>query len=107
MAMSAAEAVAGAVRPRPETRAVKPGAVRAGPVIGIARPIGIIRIGIAVAGCEAFEDTMQDPAFLSEMKTRKLDVVPVSWPVMVDLLKDSYSTPRDIVDEAKAIIAGE
>ena len=61
----------------------------------------------AAALRKGFEDTMRDPAYLAEMKARKLDVAPVGWQVMVDLLKDFYSTPRDVVEEARAIIAGD
>ncbi len=61
----------------------------------------------AAALRKAFEDTMADPALLSEMKAKKLDVAPISWQAIERLLKDLYSTPKDVVAEARAIIANE
>jgi tripartite-type tricarboxylate transporter receptor subunit TctC len=59
----------------------------------------------AAALRKAFEDTMMDPALLAEMKAKKLDVTPVSWQSIETLLKDLYSTPKDVVEETRAIIA--
>jgi tripartite-type tricarboxylate transporter receptor subunit TctC len=61
----------------------------------------------ATALRKAFEDTMADPAYLAEMKTRKLDVGPISWRDIEMLLKDFYATPQDVVEETRAIIAGD
>jgi tripartite-type tricarboxylate transporter receptor subunit TctC len=59
----------------------------------------------AAALRKAFDDAMRDPALLAEMQARKLDVAPVSWRAIEPLLKDLYATPKDIVTEARAIIA--
>jgi len=53
---------------------------------------------------KAFDDTMADPALRAEMKAKKLDVDHVRWQTIETLLKDLYSVPKDIVDEARAII---
>jgi tripartite-type tricarboxylate transporter receptor subunit TctC len=54
---------------------------------------------------KAFEATMTDPAYLAEMKAKKLDVGPIKWREVVTLLTDFYATPPDVVEEVKAIIA--
>ena len=56
---------------------------------------------------KAFEDTMKDEAYLAEMKAKKLDVGPIRWQDIPPLLKDFYSTPTDVVEETRAIIAGD
>jgi len=56
---------------------------------------------------KAFEDTMQDMAYLAEMKAKKLDVGPIRWQDIPPLLSDFYSTPPDVVAETRAIIAGD
>ncbi|MEA2937231.1 MAG: hypothetical protein QOC56_735 [Alphaproteobacteria bacterium] len=61
----------------------------------------------ATALRKAFEETMTDPAYLAEMKAKKLDVGPVSWQAIETLLKDFYATPQDIVEETRAIIAAD
>jgi tripartite-type tricarboxylate transporter receptor subunit TctC len=55
----------------------------------------------------AFDATMKDPALLAEMKAKKLDVEHIRWQSIEALLKDLYATPKDIVEETRAIIAGE
>jgi tripartite-type tricarboxylate transporter receptor subunit TctC len=55
----------------------------------------------------AFDATMKDPALLAEMKARKLEVEPIRWQSIESLLKDLYATPKDVVEETRAIIAGE
>lgn len=59
----------------------------------------------ATALRKAFEETMADPAYLAEMQAKKLDVGPVSWQTIEALLKDVYSTPPEVVEEARSIIA--
>ena len=59
----------------------------------------------AAALRKAFDDTMADPALLAEMKAKKLDVEPIRWQSIEALLKDLYATPKDVVDETRAIIA--
>jgi hypothetical protein len=41
------------------------------------------------------------------MKVRKFDVGPISWREIETLLKDFYATPPDVVEETRAIIAGD
>jgi tripartite-type tricarboxylate transporter receptor subunit TctC len=53
---------------------------------------------------KAFEDTMNDQAFVAEMTAKKLDVGPISWQAIGALLKDFYATPPDVVEETRAII---
>jgi tripartite-type tricarboxylate transporter receptor subunit TctC len=61
----------------------------------------------AAALRQAFDATMADPALLAEMKAKKLEVEPVRWQNIEALLKDLYATPKDVVEETRAIIAGE
>src|SRR5262245_11674514 len=58
----------------------------------------------ATALRKAFDDTMADPALLAEMKARKLDVDHVRWQAMEKLLTDLYATPKEVVEETRAII---
>ncbi|MEA2660421.1 MAG: hypothetical protein QOF64_3306 [Candidatus Binatota bacterium] len=61
----------------------------------------------AAALRQAFDDTMADPALLADMKAKKLDVDHIRYPVVEKLLTNLYSTPKDIVEETRAIIAAE
>jgi tripartite-type tricarboxylate transporter receptor subunit TctC len=61
----------------------------------------------AAALRKAFDATMADPALLAEMKARKLEVEHVRWQSIETLLKDLYATPKDVVEETRAIIASE
>jgi tripartite-type tricarboxylate transporter receptor subunit TctC len=61
----------------------------------------------AAALRKAFDATMADPALLAEMKAKKLDVEPIRWQSIETLLKDLYATPKDVVEETRAIIAGD
>jgi tripartite-type tricarboxylate transporter receptor subunit TctC len=61
----------------------------------------------AAALRNAFDATMADPALLAEMKAKKLDVEHIRWQSIEARLKDLYTTPKDVVDETRAIIAGE
>jgi len=61
----------------------------------------------AAALRQAFDATMADPALLAEMKAKKLEVEPVRWQSIAALLKDLYATPKEVVEETRAIIAGE
>ncbi len=56
---------------------------------------------------KAFDAAMADPALLAEMKAKKLDVEPIRWQSIESLLKDLYATPKEVVDETRAIIAGD
>jgi hypothetical protein len=61
----------------------------------------------AAALRKGLDDTMTDPAFLAEMKARKLDVDHIRWQAIEPLLGDLYSTPKDVVDETRAIITAD
>src|SRR5262249_58296 len=61
----------------------------------------------AAALRKAFDAAMTDPALLAEMKAKKLEVEPIRWPTIGALLKGLYATPKDVVEETRAIIAGE
>ena len=61
----------------------------------------------AAALRKAFDTAMADPALLAEMKAKKLDVEPIRWQSIESLLKDLYATPKDVVEETRAIIAGD
>jgi tripartite-type tricarboxylate transporter receptor subunit TctC len=56
---------------------------------------------------KAFDDTMADPEFVSEIKARGLEVNPVSGAELDRLVGDLYRTPADVVAETKAAIAGQ
>jgi tripartite-type tricarboxylate transporter receptor subunit TctC len=55
---------------------------------------------------KAFDDTMKDAEFLAEAKTRKMEVNPVSGADVEKLVNELYQTPKDVVAEARAAIAG-
>jgi tripartite-type tricarboxylate transporter receptor subunit TctC len=55
---------------------------------------------------KAFDDTMKDPEFLAEAKTRKMEVNPVSGVEVEKLVNELYQTPKDVVAEARTAIAG-
>ncbi len=61
----------------------------------------------AAALRKAFDNSMADPALLAEMKAKKLDVAPVGWRSIEALLGNLYSTPKAVVTETRAIIAGD
>jgi tripartite-type tricarboxylate transporter receptor subunit TctC len=61
----------------------------------------------AAALRKAFDAAMADPALLAEMKAKKLDVDPIRWQSIESLLKDLYATPKDVVEETRAIITGD
>jgi tripartite-type tricarboxylate transporter receptor subunit TctC len=55
----------------------------------------------------AFEKTMTDPGFLADRKTLNEDVNPTSAEEVEVLLRKSFATPPELVNETKAIIAGK
>jgi tripartite-type tricarboxylate transporter receptor subunit TctC len=59
----------------------------------------------AAALRKAFADTMADKALLAEMTARKLDVDHIGWQNIEKLLTDLYSTPKEVVEETRTIIA--
>jgi tripartite-type tricarboxylate transporter receptor subunit TctC len=54
----------------------------------------------------AFDDTMKDPAFLADAKQLGLEVRPVSWQQIEQLMPEIYATPKDVLDKAKAVVGG-
>ena len=56
---------------------------------------------------QAFDNTMKDPEFLAEAKSRGQEVNPVSGAEIDKLLADLYRTPADVVAEAKTAISGQ
>jgi len=54
----------------------------------------------------AFEDTMKDPAFLDDAKRLGLEVRPVSWQQIDQLMAEIYATPKDVLAKAKAAVGG-
>lgn len=55
----------------------------------------------------AFEMVMKDPAFLAEAKRRGLEVRPVSWQRIDQLLDDVYKTPPDVLAKTKVAVGGK
>jgi len=53
---------------------------------------------------EAFDKTMKDPEFIAEAKKSKLDVEPEDGEHLAKLIKDIYSTPKDIVEKVGKLI---
>jgi tripartite-type tricarboxylate transporter receptor subunit TctC len=58
-------------------------------------PAGVPAERLAVLRA-AFENTMKDSLFLSEMTKQKLDVNPVSWQDMKRIVDESYSAPESL-----------
>ncbi|MDB5363053.1 MAG: uncharacterized protein JWO51_4350 [Rhodospirillales bacterium] len=54
----------------------------------------------------AFEETMKDPAFLDDAKHLGLQVRPVSWQQIDQLMAEIYATPQDLLAKAKAAVGG-
>jgi tripartite-type tricarboxylate transporter receptor subunit TctC len=55
----------------------------------------------------AFDATVVDPDFLADMKQAGLDVAPTNGKDLAKLVADVYATPKAIVDQARAMIAGK
>ena len=53
---------------------------------------------------DAFQKTMKDPAFLADVKTRKLEADPDSGEDLEALAKSIVAQPRDIVERMKKIL---
>ena len=56
---------------------------------------------------KAFDDTMKDPEFLKEAKTAALEINPVSGAEVDRLIAELYATPKEVVEQARAVITGE
>ena len=54
----------------------------------------------------AFDATMQDPAYLAAAEKAKLEVHPLSGEKIEDLITRLYATPKDVVKEAASAIGG-
>jgi tripartite-type tricarboxylate transporter receptor subunit TctC len=54
----------------------------------------------------AFDDTMKDPAFLDDAQRLGLEVRPVSWQRIDQLMSEIYATPKDVLAKAKAAVGG-
>lgn len=54
---------------------------------------------------KAFDETMKDPAFVKDIKAQKLEVNPVDAKELTKLVNDLYDTPKEILAEAKRIVA--
>lgn len=55
----------------------------------------------------AFEATMADPAFIADRKAVNEDVNPTKAEDVEALLRKLFGTPKDLIEETKAIIAGK
>jgi tripartite-type tricarboxylate transporter receptor subunit TctC len=54
----------------------------------------------------AFDNTMNDPAFLAEAKSLSLEVDPISGVEVTKLIQELYRSSPEVVAKAKAVIAG-
>jgi tripartite-type tricarboxylate transporter receptor subunit TctC len=54
----------------------------------------------------AFDATMEDPAFLADAKKSNLDVGPLSGAKLEALVKELYTTPKNVVEEASRAMGG-
>lgn len=52
----------------------------------------------------AFDETMQDPAFLADAKLQGLDIDPTKGDEVQDIITKILTTPKDVVDKAQAIL---
>jgi tripartite-type tricarboxylate transporter receptor subunit TctC len=56
---------------------------------------------------KAFDATMKDPEFLAQAKQIGLEVDPVTGADIDKLLGELYATPKEVLDQARAAIAGK
>ncbi len=54
---------------------------------------------------KAFDETMKDPALLTEAEREKIDIAPMNCPEVDKLLAELYAIPPDIIDKASKAIA--
>lgn len=54
---------------------------------------------------KAFDETMKDPAFVKDIQAQKLEVDEVDSKELTKLVDDLYATPKDLLKEAKAVVA--
>jgi tripartite-type tricarboxylate transporter receptor subunit TctC len=55
----------------------------------------------------AFDKTMQDPEFLKEAETRKLDVNPIAANRLEALVNELYATPKDVLAKAAKALSNQ
>jgi tripartite-type tricarboxylate transporter receptor subunit TctC len=53
---------------------------------------------------DAFQKTMTDPAFLADVKTRKLDADPDFGEELETIAKEAVNQPREVVDKMKKLL---
>jgi hypothetical protein len=74
---------------------------------GIARPFAAppeVLLGRIAILREAFDSTMRDPDFLAEMRSQMLEVRPLGGTAVQELMRDIYSSPRDVVKLARDVL---
>jgi tripartite-type tricarboxylate transporter receptor subunit TctC len=52
----------------------------------------------------AFKETTEDPAFLADADKSKLEIEYVSDEEIIAVLKQTYATPKDVVERTKAAL---
>jgi tripartite-type tricarboxylate transporter receptor subunit TctC len=55
---------------------------------------------------QAFDRTMADPEFITEIRGRGLDVDPVGGAAIDRLVAELYATPKDVVAETRKVVSG-
>jgi tripartite-type tricarboxylate transporter receptor subunit TctC len=53
---------------------------------------------------DAFDKTMQDPAFLEDAKKQRLDIEPLGGAKVQQLIENLYAAPPRIIERAKAVV---
>jgi tripartite-type tricarboxylate transporter receptor subunit TctC len=56
---------------------------------------------------EAFQKTMTDPAFLADVKTRKLEADPDSGEQLEAIAKEAISQPREVIEKMKKLLGDD
>lgn len=67
-------------------------------------PPGVPKDRLAILR-NAFDATMKDPAFLDEAAKSQLDVSPLNGAAIDEMLAKAYSSPPELVERAKVILA--
>jgi hypothetical protein len=52
----------------------------------------------------AFDDTMKDPQYLADADKMRIDISPLPGPKVQEIVQNLHSTPKDIVEKARAAI---
>ena len=53
---------------------------------------------------KAFADTMADKQFIEEATKQKLDVNPVTWQQMTEIIQSAFAAPEPIITRLRAAI---